>query len=315
MAPDATVANDFSYGAYTVPPLPVSNSILQPFNTDLVNINNNITADPLFIDSANADFRLSCGSPAINSGNDSVYFTGQNPGISNFVTDLAGQTRINQGQVDIGAYEYQTVHAIFAKVCKNESYNYNGTEINYPYSGYVDSFTSSAGCDSIIFLSISQKVIDTSVTVGDASLHANAIGAVYKWIDCSNGTIVQEGTDNNFYPQTTGAYQVVVTLEDCSDSSVCYNWTTSGIKSNKQEIGLSVYPNPAKQKLYILNKGVTRVSKIFIADVTGKVLVIKEINSNTAIYDIDISPLRSGLYFIKGIAENGQSVMLKFLKE
>jgi hypothetical protein len=59
-----------------------------------------ITNNPLFINEDGGDFRLQSNSPCINWGNNSV--------VSN-TTDLAGNPRIVEGVVDMGAYEYQEV--------------------------------------------------------------------------------------------------------------------------------------------------------------------------------------------------------------
>ncbi len=59
--------------------------------TNLVEVN------PLFRDSAHADFRLLPCSPLINAGTNSV--------LSLFSTDIAGNARFMGGQVDIGPYE------------------------------------------------------------------------------------------------------------------------------------------------------------------------------------------------------------------
>ncbi len=55
------------------------------------------TNNPGFVDAANGDYRLAAGSPCIDAG-DNAYVT--------TATDLAGNTRIANGTVDIGCYEY-----------------------------------------------------------------------------------------------------------------------------------------------------------------------------------------------------------------
>jgi len=58
----------------------------------------NITLDPILVDVAGGDLRLQSNSPCINAGNNSYVGTS---------TDLDGNPRINNGTVDMGAYEFQ----------------------------------------------------------------------------------------------------------------------------------------------------------------------------------------------------------------
>ncbi len=70
-------------------------------SSELTNgINGNITNAPLFVDTANGDFRLQSNSPCINWGNNMVV---------SHATDLAGNPRVVEGVVDMGAYEYQGI--------------------------------------------------------------------------------------------------------------------------------------------------------------------------------------------------------------
>ncbi|NDJ53480.1 MAG: hypothetical protein GYB68_10395 [Chloroflexi bacterium] len=57
-----------------------------------------LQADPLFVDAANDDLSLAAGSPAINAGNNAHV-------PASIQTDLSGADRIQQGTIDLGAYE------------------------------------------------------------------------------------------------------------------------------------------------------------------------------------------------------------------
>jgi predicted outer membrane repeat protein len=74
---------------------------------------NNIDTDPLFVDpppivlGTGGDLRLQAGSPAINAGINAANAT---------TTDLAGNPRIVEDTIDIGAYEFQGEEEVFTQM-------------------------------------------------------------------------------------------------------------------------------------------------------------------------------------------------------
>jgi hypothetical protein len=66
----------------------------------------NVNANPMFVDAASNDYRLSAGSPAINAG-DTATEPPVFPGDSNTSFDLAGNPRVHGIRIDMGAYENQ----------------------------------------------------------------------------------------------------------------------------------------------------------------------------------------------------------------
>lgn len=100
--------NNTSISGSANPTFVINNSLLQdencPGNLDCNNVIFN--TDPLFTDAENADFSLTEDSPAVNTGNNSL-FTGLNEN----TMDLGGNPRVygygQGGIIDMGAYEFQ----------------------------------------------------------------------------------------------------------------------------------------------------------------------------------------------------------------
>jgi surface protein len=93
-----------------------------------------------------------------------------------------------------------------------------------------------------------------------------------------------------------------------------YNWTftdggvdcaTAGV-DDRNLIAIAVYPNPAKDKLFIL--GLSKPSKVSIYNVLGK-LVFSETTSS----EVDLEGLQSGVYIVK-IRDQQKETTRKFVK-
>jgi PKD repeat protein len=85
---------------------------------------------------------------------------------------------------------------------------------------------------------------------------------------------------------------------------------------DNNNLGFTVFPNPANTVLNCLLAGAGEKVTINITDVSGKILISNEINSHDGSYlhTIDIKSLSAGFYFIKLIGEN-KNTQLKFIKE
>ncbi|HEY3762388.1 MAG TPA: immunoglobulin domain-containing protein [Verrucomicrobiae bacterium] len=90
VGPNYSGTNDMSWSCTT--PLPNDNS------GNLVVGVNNISSAPVFVNAATGNFRLYPGSPGIDIGNNAVVPV---------TVDLDGNSRIVNGTVDLGAYEFQ----------------------------------------------------------------------------------------------------------------------------------------------------------------------------------------------------------------
>jgi hypothetical protein len=73
---------------------------------------------------------------------------------------------------------------------------------------------------------------------------------------------------------------------------------------------LSIYPNPAKDRLYVA--GVDGFTTISIIDLSGRVIGSEPANPATPY--IDVSQLAKGMYFLRLAGEKGMQT-IKFFKE
>ncbi len=62
---------------------------------------------------------------------------------------------------------------------------------------------------------------------------------------------------------------------------------------------IKIYPNPANNNLFIELKNIQGNTSILIRDIQGKALLKTEIDSNSAVTQIDISNLKTGIYLIQ----------------
>ncbi|HEV2437412.1 MAG TPA: choice-of-anchor Q domain-containing protein [Verrucomicrobiae bacterium] len=78
---------------------------------DLTGTNGNISADPLFVDPADADFHLQAGSPAIDAGDNAALFLPPPVDFDGNPRIIAGHTN-GPAVVDIGAFEFNPANAV-----------------------------------------------------------------------------------------------------------------------------------------------------------------------------------------------------------
>lgn len=94
--------------------------------------------------------------------------------------------------------------------------------------------------------------VGVTKTANGLTANSTVVGATFKWIDCDNNkSLIQGATAKTYTPTSTGNYAVIVTENNCSDTSACTNFTVSvtGIESNANN-QIKVYPNPVKDNLF-----------------------------------------------------------------
>lgn len=176
---------------------------------------------------------------------------------------------------------------------------------------YLYTLPTATGCDSNITINLTITTLDNSVTQTGITLLANQSGASYQWIDCNNaGSPIAGAVSQSYTPGANGSYGVIITSNNCADTSSCYAVTTVGIDDPKSDHGIKVYPNPATDIVNIDLKQVYPYTEITCSDLNGRVLLSTSFSDQRFIQFAPALP--PGLYFIS-IKFDGNRVVEKVI--
>lgn len=172
--------------------------------------------------------------------------------------------------------------------------------------------------DSLLNTTTSVVVVDNpeqpSINENGAILSTIDGANVYQWY--LNDTIIN-GANNNTYTATqNGNYTVVVTTNECTDTSTVYNFVSAGIDRINTSNFVSLFPNPANNKITIsvLNAALSSISNVEIKNQLGQTVKKVTLAANQFQTVIDITELPKGIYFVS--IKNEQSVINKnFIKQ
>ncbi len=134
----------------------------------------------------------------------------------------------------------------------------------------------------------------------------------------SNSNIATIRPDNTFIRPKWGIYRSLNDVVNLRDEAVRFSdfsiTEVASLETNtaiSQEKEVKIYPNPFKNYLIINNLTANKYEGIKIIDITGKTVFQNEILSNL----IDVSFLKSGLYFAVFTNANRNSNYIKIVKE
>lgn len=170
------------------------------------------------------------------------------------------------------------------------------------------------GCDSVVTVTLSTTIFNTSLTSNASGLTCNTTGATYQWLDCLNGSSVIAGeTSISFAPTVSGQYSVEMTKNGCKDTSVCLNKAAvTGLFDNFNEEVISVYPNPVVDQIVINNmNSMSNTHTIRLLNGQGKIILEKKSDRQNEVLDVEKLPY--GIYILE-IETNGNYFRKSILK-
>ena len=200
-------------------------------------------------------------------------------------------------------------------ICSGDTIEVNGTAYHASNLNGTEVFNNvgTYSCDSTVVISLTlDNNLTTTINFANDTLKLQESYDSYQWIDCDNGGTAINGDTNEYLAITTsGNYAVIVTQNNCVDTSACFAASISGIEqlvSNTFEL----YPNPVRDQLTIsFIEQLESKHTVTILNSVGK--TVKKLYSNNQQITIDVSDLTNAIYFIRVDTING-SRAAKFIK-
>lgn len=191
-------------------------------------------------------------------------------------------------------------------------YTLNGQ--TYSSSGiYTQNFTTSQGCDSSVVLNLTVNTPNTNVNQNGLTLTSGATPpASYQWIKCNPFTMIPGATSQSYTVTSNGSYAVIVTLNNCSDTSACKTFTNVGINENALT-NSKIYPNPVSEQVTIELANQVDPSEIKIMTLSGQILFQHNFKTSSSI-SIPMNNFSKGMYMLL-IKQNGSEHTFKLTKE
>jgi hypothetical protein len=183
-------------------------------------------------------------------------------------------------------------------ICQGSTYTI-GTSTYSTAGTYTDVFTATNGCDSAVTTTLAVTAVDVSVSPAAntiTSLNFNS-GVTFQWIDCNNNNAFIPNEQGQVYTATAnGDYAVIVTENNCSDTSVCTNIIVSGVNEIDNSLSLTISPNPTNNDINVSFVNVDEIMNVVLTDAQGKIVFQTKSPSNNL--QIDLSKESKGIYML-----------------
>lgn len=209
---------------------------------------------------------------------------------------------------DVKVYEQGTL-----KVCSNTLPFIFGTQELTESGVYTENFPTIHGCDSLVILKL--EVLhspNVDITINENTLTVAQENATYQWLDCENDfTPIEGATEQSFTPTQGGIYAVEVTLNGCTDTSICYAFTTVGVVDNTFNHDIVVYPNPTNGKVTIdLGYNYDEIT-LTVTSLNGQIIKQTD-HKNQQVLELDLD-VSEGIYLVSIVSYNRMAI-LKLVK-
>lgn len=173
----------------------------------------------------------------------------------------------------------------------------NSNQQYYATGMYYDTTFNTYGCLQIDTLNLTVNNKPTAIITQNANVLSAlpAAANAYQWINCSNNNPIPNATNQVYTATVNGKYAVIVTVNDCSDTSACTEVKGLSVEQFKGQTPVVVSPNPTNAFVYIHTSTATPVG-IQMYNILGlKVTEVLPVHNTTSIF---VGNLPKGIYTI-----------------
>ncbi len=195
----------------------------------------------------------------------------------------------------------------YATICQGEIFLVGSNE-HQTEGSFTDVLVNQFGCDSTVttHLTVLNPIIN--IQQNQPILEQTEIpNALYQWINCETQETV--GNEAIFTAPTNGLYKLILTLQDCTVESDCYDVANLGVK-NMEPFHINIYPNPITDVVHINTQ--VDITSIELLDNNGRIITEQIVNGKTT--QLDLNHLQNGIYLLQ-IQSKNQTITKKLIKQ
>lgn len=182
-------------------------------------------------------------------------------------------------------------------------------ESTYSEEGvYEDYFLSESGCDSIVTSYIMVgAAINTEIIIDGDILEAQASPdlVLYQWVRCEPFELIDGANAQNYTVTEPGYYAVILTSEECQDTSDCIPMGLSELIDLSSTFNLNIYPNPSNG-IFVISGHQLIGNQLQIFNARGEVIYEETVQADQS--TLNLTHHAKGLYLVRISNESGFAV-------
>lgn len=162
--------------------------------------------------------------------------------------------------------------------------------------------------DTTEIISFNITIPNTEIETYDDYLFSLNNNCSYQWFSCDLNQEIYGETNQFFYPYYSGNYAVIVTENNCSDTSECIYFLISDINKTFSERNFYLFYDINSEEIYFNNQ---LCGRIIIYDSLARLIFDSNVEN---ISSFSLREFEKGIYFIKIKTDDNLIISYKILK-